>query len=248
MNINWLSIISIVWFIFCWVGYGIYAKRRSHKVDCLASIMHSYRKEWAMQIINRENRTEDVLTIGALERTTSFFASSSLIILAALFTALGAAEKTMSLLESIAFTKTLSYLEWEIMIVGLIITFIYAFFKMSWSMRQYSFCVTMVSALPPTNMDVSFNKKNQLISPLAKTLSGAAYHFNCGLRAYYFSLAIFAWLISPWLFITATSLTVLELHRREFRSSALKNMLPEETEEKSQETLEEKSTEKTEEK
>lgn len=226
MDLNWLDIVAIIWFLLCWTGYGYYAKRQSFKVHCLANIMHSYRKEWALQILNREVRTSDIIAIGSLEKTTSFFASSSLVIIAALFTALGAASEAITFLQALPFTQEISYLKWEVMLSGLILIFIYAFFKSSWSLRQYNFSVAMISALPAQNLSMSDKEKSRLTIPISRLLSAAAYHFNCGLRAYYYSLAVFGWLIGNWFFIITTTLITFELYRREFKSRALKNLMP----------------------
>jgi uncharacterized membrane protein len=53
----------------------------------------------------------------------------------------------------------------------------------------------------------------------------AAHHFNFGIRSYYFALAVLAWLVSPWLFVAATTWVVFVLYRREFHSSALSTLM-----------------------
>jgi uncharacterized membrane protein len=50
-------------------------------------------------------------------------------------------------------------------------------------------------------------------------LAGEAY--NNGVRAYYFSIPLMAWLVDPLLFLGATLLVTLVLYRREFSSPVM---------------------------
>jgi uncharacterized membrane protein len=53
----------------------------------------------------------------------------------------------------------------------------------------------------------------------------AIYHFNLGLRACYFSLALVTWFVHPVVFIVCTAWVVAVLYRREFYSRTLKTLL-----------------------
>jgi len=53
----------------------------------------------------------------------------------------------------------------------------------------------------------------------------AIYHFNLGLRAYYFSLALLAWFLDPIVFIFSSTWVVAVLYRREFKSRTLDALL-----------------------
>ena len=53
--------------------------------------------------------------------------------------------------------------------------------------------------------------------------------FNRGLRAYYFGMAVMAWMVSPWLFILTTLIIVIVLARREFYSPVLKALIEDES-------------------
>jgi uncharacterized membrane protein len=60
----------------------------------------------------------------------------------------------------------------------------------------------------------------------AATLAGvvwlAIYHFNLGLRAYYFSLALLTWFVHPAVFMACSAWVVAVLYRREFHARTLK--------------------------
>jgi len=57
----------------------------------------------------------------------------------------------------------------------------------------------------------------------------AGKHFNWGLQAYYFGLAVLTWFINPWLFVAATAWVTAILYRREFASNTLKALVPQAT-------------------
>ena len=48
-----------------------------------------------------------------------------------------------------------------------------------------------------------------------------AWHFNQGLRANFFALALLGWWVSAWFFIASTSVILWVLFRREFCSKSL---------------------------
>jgi uncharacterized membrane protein len=56
----------------------------------------------------------------------------------------------------------------------------------------------------------------------AEVATQASRDFNQGLRAYYFSLAALAWFVSPYLFVATTTIVVVVLYVREYRSTALR--------------------------
>ncbi len=110
---------------------------------------------------------------------------------------------------------------WELKVAVLATTFIYAFFKFTWSIRQHSYCGILIASIPlPGNQE---DKEKAAIYAERTTHLGnlAVRHFNDGLRAYYFALAELSWFIHPVIFILSTAWVVRVLYRREFHSKAL---------------------------
>jgi len=228
---NWLSLLAIFWFIICFKGYTNYSRQRAKDTPCLASVLHLARYEWMKQMLSREVRVADNTAIANLERSVSFFASTTMLILAGLMTILGSTEKAIGLVEDLPFVTSASLAEWELKLVVLIIVFVYAFFKFTWSLRQYGFVTVMLGGAPvlsehSSNAEDSSNKEHHVTAQrIAKMGSMAAHNFNMGLRTYYFSIAILAWFINPWLFILCTGGVVIVLYRREFKSSTLQTLM-----------------------
>ncbi len=222
---NWLNLLALIWFLICFKGYNAYTKRRAKDTHCLASVMHSYRLEWMSQMLTRDVRIADTTAIANLERSVSFFASSTMLILAGLMTVLSATEKAIDVVGDIPFATHATKAEWELKILLLIGLFIYAFFKFTWSLRQYGFTSVMMGGAPMPGDDTSEKEQKAHVRRLAIMSSMAANNFNLGLRTYYFSLSVLGWFINPWLFIVLTSGVVVILYRREFNSSTLRQLV-----------------------
>jgi len=220
------DVMALLWFLACWVGYTRYAKRRSATEVCLASVMHMYRREWMLQMMRRENRMADMSAISTLERNVSFFASSALVILAGVLTLLGYLDQAIVLFDDLPLAGEQTRLQWEAKVALLVVIFVYAFFKFTWSLRQVGFAAVLIGAAPnPGAADVAKEEMRQAAERIARVVSMAAHHFNFGMRSYYFALAVLAWMVSPWMFVAATALVVFVLYRREFHSSALSTLM-----------------------
>jgi hypothetical protein len=121
---------------------------KARDTACLASVLHLYREDWMRRMLLRDNRIADASVIGNLERNASFFASSTLIILAGILTVLGASERAVSLLADIPMVQQASQGMSEIKLLCLALVFVYAFFTFSWCMRQYNFAAVLVGSAP----------------------------------------------------------------------------------------------------
>lgn len=219
-------IAAVAWFIVCWVGYTRYASWKARDTACLASVLHLYREDWMRRMLLRDNRIADANVIGNLERNASFFASSTLIILAGVLTALGASDRAVSLLADLPFAQPVSRGLSEIKLLALAMVFVYAFFTFSWCMRQYNFAAVLVASAPMAGeRNVNDQERRLFADRAARVISMAANQFNFGLRAYYFGMATLAWFVNPWFFMAVTAGVVVVLYRREFHSDVLEVMV-----------------------
>lgn len=220
-----LDLAAVAWFFLAWTTYTRYVQAAARRRSSLTREMVRYRIEWMERLLARDNRMPDAAIIANLERNVSFLASSALLIVAALLTALAGTEQAVQLLASIPFTSPASRELWEAKVLLLGVVFIYAFFQFTWSMRQYSFLSILVGAAPAPvkpGGDADPQALARFRDQSAQVATLAAFAFNQGLRAYYFALAILAWFISAPVFMVATSLVVWVLYRREFHSPAVR--------------------------
>lgn len=212
---------ALVWFFICWVGYTRFASRTGPKRMSLTSIMFEFRKDWMQRLLLKENRISDMSAISNLERNAAFFASTSILIIAGLFTVLSAATESINLMLSLSFIEVKTQESWELKVLLLVMIFIYAFFTFTWCVRQYGFVSVVMGGAPLPNEQLTEQQKAGFILHGAKVLNLAGQQFNLGLRAYYFSLAVLGWFMGPVWFMGVTTLVVLVLFRREFLSRTM---------------------------
>ncbi|MGB1239121.1 MAG: DUF599 domain-containing protein [Pseudomonadales bacterium] len=218
------DLLALTWFICCFKGYLYYSRVKSYNTPCLANVLHRYRYEWMLHMLEREVRIADETTIANLERSVSFFASTTILIIAGLITLLGSSEQVIKVLANIPVVTTHAQ-SWSIKILLLIVVFLYAFFKFTWSLRQYGFVSVMIGSAPTPTEEITDEAKQFHAERIALMCSKAAGNFNIGLRSYYFSISVLAWFISPVLFMLCSSFVALILYRREFRSATLDNLM-----------------------
>lgn len=219
-SIDWQDTLALIFFALCWFGYARYSDHPSQRSDNLVDATNRWRLQWMREMLARDNRSIDSILVGNLARSFTFFASTTIFILAALVSLLGYREQVNAIVENIPFAKVSDPLFWQVKIFLLVIIFIYAFFKYTWSMRQYNYINIFIGAAP----DYRTRKEDheELAARGAALAGNAAKHFNNGLRAYYFGLAALAWFAHPYFFMAATAWIVYVTYRREFRSSTLK--------------------------
>jgi uncharacterized membrane protein len=221
---NWLNAFAITWFLFCFRGYMYYAASRAKHTSCLVSMLHMYRTERMLRMMTREVRIADTTAIANLERTVAFFASTTILVLAGLITVMSSAEKAINLVQDLPFVVVATRQEWELKLLLLIVLFIYAFFKFTWSLRQYGFVSVMIGAAPLPAENPSEKQVRAHAERIATMASMAANNFNLGLRTYYFSIAVLGWFMNAWGFMLLTMVIVFVLYRREFTSTTLQTL------------------------
>lgn len=220
-GLSMLDLVALFWFIASWTGYVIYTRRCNlkHQRGLLAA-MNRMRDRWAEALLKRENRIVDSQVLNGLIHKESFFASTTLLILASTVALLGVGDKANQLFSAIPFARETPLALWELKVVVLALIFIYSFFKFTWSIRQHSYCAIVLAAIPSPEHAIKQDGTRQ-VRRLTHLSNLAARHFNDGLRGYYFALAELSWFFHPGAFIAATAWVIVVLYRREFHSRAL---------------------------
>ncbi|MEE2000844.1 DUF599 domain-containing protein [Alkalimonas sp. MEB108] len=217
---GWLDLIAILWFLTIWVGYTLYAKRRAKTVSCLSFELRRKRNDWMKQMLSRDNKMADVGLISTLERNVSFFASSTLLVLAGLLTALASADKISLVLRNILPWSSQAEVSLQLKLLCIALIYVFAFFQFTWSLRQYGFGGVLIGAAPDGRSMEEVDREAYALRT-AKVIDQAGHSFNYGLRAMYLSLAALAWFIDPVFFMMATVVVVVIMKQREFHSKVL---------------------------
>src|SRR5262245_54976246 len=217
--LDWLA---VAFFFAAWVGYTMFAKRRADVRPSVLASTNRWRQEWMVQATRRENRIVDAAVIQTLSSSPSFFASTTILIIGGLLAVLGTTDRASELVREIPFAARTSTLIFDLKLALLTAVFVFAFFRFTWSLRQYTFGAILVGAALPADALTDEAQRAEVADRAGSVLGLAAETFNDGLRAYYFAFALVAWFVSPWAFIAATALVVWVLYRREFHSEVLR--------------------------
>ena len=91
--LDWLDAIALGYMFILWISYAQYAKHRAKQGDkqSLSHSMRLHRVRWVTQMLDRDMRVTDAALLASQERVVGFFASTTLILLAAVFTAVSTA-------------------------------------------------------------------------------------------------------------------------------------------------------------
>lgn len=222
-DISVLDLLALCWFFVCWYSISWLSRHyKSKKTTTLKSISRCYRNQWMLNMLKRENRMPDVALLGHLMRSVSFFASTSLIVLASLIAVFSAVDDAIKIINDIPYAQHVSPSFWKLKLLLLVVIFAFVFFKLVWSIRQYNSTIIMIGAAA----DI-FYSKDELTSyakSLGVVLHRATLHFVEGMRGFEFALAALAWFIHPVTFMLATIIVTLVIYRREFASRTMKAM------------------------
>lgn len=221
---NYIAELSAVAYFFAvWWGYGYYAKQRARSGNqlSLSREMKTHRDLWSQRLLQRDMRMTDASLLANQERIVGFFASTTLIILAAILTAISNVNQIAALVGQLPYIGGASGGQLLLKLLVLLLIMVYAFFKVTWSLRQYGFASALVGSAPMPDEDVSAEERARFAENLARLMDRAGHDNNGCLRAYYFAFAVVFWVLGNVAFVIATSIIALILAEREFKSAAV---------------------------
>jgi len=225
-ELRWLDWFALIFFFGGWIGYAVFAKRRAAITPSILASTNRIRRQWMLQTTWRENRVVDGVVAQSLSSSPSFFASTTILIIGGLLAVLSATERASELVREIPFAARTSVLLFDLKLLLLTGVFIYAFFRFTWSVRQYGFGTLVIAAAPDAARFEAQGEgarvwRDAFADRAGRVMALAAESFNDGLRAYYMVFAAVAWLFSPLAFVAATAAVLWVLYRREFHSDVL---------------------------
>jgi uncharacterized membrane protein len=214
-----LDLAAIVVFLLCWFGYGWFAARRSTGRASLLTVMNPLRERWFEQTLTRENRIVDSALLSNLMNSATFFSSTTVLALGGLVALFGSVEKSADIFENLPFAQRSSQQLLETKVVVLILLFVYALVKFTWSVRQFNFVTILIGSIAPRDQVTDVDRENARRAGGILKLAGE--NFGQGMRAYYFAVAVLMWFVQPWFFMAATLIVTFMLYRMEFHSRTL---------------------------
>jgi uncharacterized membrane protein len=219
MQSYWVDATAVGFFVLEWLVYAITLEHTAYGRDSLSARMNRYREVWIRHLLDRETRMVDMQIMTSLQNGTAFFASTSLLAIGGALALLRATNEAMAVLSALPIDLGPSAALWEVKCVGLILIFIYAFFKFAWSYRLFNYVAILLGAMPPASQrDTPEAEAHVMRTTLVFEAAGR--HFNRGQRAFFFALGYLGWFVSPWVLFATTALVVIVTWRRQFASNA----------------------------
>lgn len=212
---DWLALAV---YFFCWTGYAWFSERSRWSSAGLVGRSHDFRLNWAYRMLEREVRVVDASLIGNLMSSVSFYANTTIYIIAGIFAALGTADKLIHVTADLHLGGAGNRGLLELKLILLLGSFVYAYFKFNWSLRQFNLLSILVGAAPSGQRGET--EIDRYATRLAALNSLAGDDFNRGIRAYYFGLAALSWLVDPLLLGILSIGVLLILYHRDYRSDA----------------------------
>jgi uncharacterized membrane protein len=218
---TWLDLCAVVFFLLCWNIYGFLVDSSGgFGRKGLVQKTHAYRIIWARELVKRSNRVSDTALIGNLVRSVSFYANTTIYVIAGLFALLGTLDRLVNITSDLPFAHDVSRGVLEAKVLLMLTVFVVAYFKFTWSLRQFSLFSIMVGAAPDADGDPAYVERH--IDRMAKISTLAGDEFNRGLRTYYFAIASVTWAIHPVLLMAFSAIIVYILLKRDFYSHAVR--------------------------
>lgn len=103
-----MDYLSVVWFLVWWIGYTKFSELERLNRPNLISAMAQRRAAWMRQMLQRDNQIVDIKIVRCLGRSASFFASTSILVLAGRIAILGATERAIIFAGSILISSPVS--------------------------------------------------------------------------------------------------------------------------------------------
>jgi uncharacterized membrane protein len=218
-----VDILAVSFFIIEWTVYAVTLEHSAYGRDSLSARMHVYREIWIRRMLDRETRMVDTQIMASLQNGTAFFASTSLLAVGAGLALLRSTSEALGVLGELPIDLRPSTALWEIKCVGLILIFIYAFFKFAWAYRLFNYVAILIGAMPQAKQRDMAEAEAHVIRT-TRLFEAAGRHFNRGQRAFFFALGYLGWFVSPWVLFITTAAVVIVTWRRQFASSAWRAM------------------------
>jgi uncharacterized membrane protein len=218
-----IDILAVGFFVLEWTVYAVTLEYTAYGRDSLSARMHIYREVWIRRLLDREARMVDTQIMASLQNGTAFFASTSLLAVGGGLALLRATNEALPVLGALPIDLSPTPALWEIKCVGLILIFVYAFFKFAWAYRLFNYVAILLGAMPPATKRDTPEAEAHVIR-MTGLFEAAGRHFNRGQRAFFFALGYLGWFVSPWVLFATTAAVVIVTWRRQFASDAWRAM------------------------
>ncbi len=210
-----IDLIAVLYFLTAWLGYAPLLRRIATRRKLVGAAMVDMRLAWMSAMLDRDMRVSDASLIGHVMSSVSFFASTTVIIIAGLIGILGNIEvHAQSAANEATWWLTRSLLEIKLALV--LIVMAYAFQTFAWAIRQLAYSLVLIGAAPAKPVEPVV--RSHYASNVAAVITQGAEAYDNGIRAYHFALGAVTWIAGPVALIVATTAVLALLWLRQTKS------------------------------
>ncbi|HQZ12177.1 MAG TPA: DUF599 domain-containing protein [Devosia sp.] len=209
-----MTLITSLFPLACWLAYNYGVPFVERRTPSLSVIMSMQRRRWVANATRRESPLDAILS-GNLMGSVSFLASTSVLLVLAIFAAFGQIPAVMDSLKTVGFGAGYDMHDVQLHLAALVAIFVLSFFSFTLSLRQFNHFCIMLGAI-----DHSTDTSEDEITAIAQLNTMAAKNFNNGIRGFYFAVPMVAWFFANWLAIVISLVMVSFIIVREFFSPA----------------------------
>jgi uncharacterized membrane protein len=209
-----LTLIASLFPLVCWIAYNYSVPLVERRYPSLSVIMSMQRRRWVANAAARETPM-DAIIAGNIMGSVSLLASTSVLLVLAIFAAFGQIPSVMDALKTVGMGASFSIPDLQIHLMVMLAIFVLSFFAFTLSLRQFNHFCIMLGAMDHTGRLTAGE-----IDAIASLNTLAAKNFNNGIRGYYFAVPAVAWFAADWLGIATSLVTTGFIIHREFFSTA----------------------------
>lgn len=201
-----LDWVALTLFFVAWLGYGPLMRLIMAKKGTLNTDMLAVRASWMTAMTHRDLKLVDSQLMGHSINSASFFASTNLLLIAAVASVLFGGENALKGISAVG-AEPVPLLLLEAKLALILVCLARGFLDFIWSLRQLNYSLAMIGAAPEIHSEVDRVAYGEAAG---RVLNPALSSLNRGMRGYYFALAAAAWLFGPfWLGLGAVAAAAL---------------------------------------
>jgi uncharacterized membrane protein len=204
-------------FLLCWTAYEPLLAFVSRGRPPINDAMVDVRLSWMRRSMRRPVRIMDTNLMGHMLNSASFFASTNLLLIAAVAGLLVGGEAVLNNLEGLSFTPGAPLWLLQSKIALVVFALAKGLLDFVWAIRQMNYSLALLGAGPEYDSGADLDT---FAKAIADVLNPAFAAFNHGVRAYYFALAAAAWILSPMAMALGAAAASAVLLRRQIASPA----------------------------
>lgn len=198
-TLDWIAFFV---FVVAWLGYGPLMRMIARRSGSLNADMLVVRDAWMTAMTHREMRLIDSQLMGHSINSASFFASTNLLLIAAVAGVLFGGDSALRGFAAVG-AEPVSPRLLEAKLALVLLCLARGFLDFIWSLRQMNYTLALIGAAPELHEETDRRAYGRAVG---RVLNPALSGFNQGVRGYYFALAAAAWLFGPlWLLLGVIS-------------------------------------------